>query len=225
MSSLSHNTTNDGVDNEVLRLVEAVCYSGLIPLLCVISVPANVLNCLVFWRQGLQERMNLCLLCLALVDSLYAGCSFALYSVNVFIRFHDEIVSEEYSAKIFVYLRGAIYGFRTTSQCITMVIAVERCLCVVYPLQAARLLKTRTMGTIMLCFFILFHGGYLLLPFSYQVIHTTGQGGTTHWNVVLTQFFVHNEVLIIALVYSFIETVVPFVLLLTICVSTLITVV
>ena len=41
-----------------------------LPVLFLIGGPANVINMLVFYKQGLKERVNLCLFALSLADFL-----------------------------------------------------------------------------------------------------------------------------------------------------------
>ena len=43
----------------------------VLPLLFLIGGPANVINMVVFYKQGLRERINLCLFALSLADELY----------------------------------------------------------------------------------------------------------------------------------------------------------
>ena len=43
----------------------------VLPLLFLIGGPANVINMAVFYKQGLRERINLCLFALSQADELY----------------------------------------------------------------------------------------------------------------------------------------------------------
>ena len=43
----------------------------VLPLLFLIGGPANFINMAVFYKQGLRERINLCLFALSLADELY----------------------------------------------------------------------------------------------------------------------------------------------------------
>ena len=43
----------------------------VLPLMFLIGGPANVINMAVFYKQGLKERINLCLFALSLADELY----------------------------------------------------------------------------------------------------------------------------------------------------------
>lgn len=62
----------DNPDNLISRdslvAFEKAVTCGLNPLLLAVGLPSNVLNCLVFQRQGLGDRMNVSLFSLALVD-------------------------------------------------------------------------------------------------------------------------------------------------------------
>ena len=65
----------DNPDNLVSLEVEAFAErlkgAILLPLLFLIGGPANVINMVVFYKQGLKERINLCLFALSLADKLY----------------------------------------------------------------------------------------------------------------------------------------------------------
>jgi hypothetical protein len=59
----------------------------LIPLLCLLGVPGNVLSAAVFCRLGLKERINLCVFCLALADLLVIVITFLLTVEQVYRDF------------------------------------------------------------------------------------------------------------------------------------------
>ena len=65
----------DNPDNlvslEVEAFAERLKSASLLPLLFLIGGPANVINIAVFYKQGLRERINLCLFALSLADELY----------------------------------------------------------------------------------------------------------------------------------------------------------
>ena len=52
----------------------------VLPVLFLIGGPANVINMAVFYKQGLKERINVCLFALSLADFLYLLQVFILYS-------------------------------------------------------------------------------------------------------------------------------------------------
>ena len=61
------NVISAETEDLVRRLKDAV----VLPILFLIGEPANVLNMAVFYKQGLKERINVCLFALSLADFLY----------------------------------------------------------------------------------------------------------------------------------------------------------
>ena len=65
----------DNPDNlvslEAEAFVERLKGAIVLPLLFLIGGPANIINMVVFYKQGLKERINLCLFALSLADELY----------------------------------------------------------------------------------------------------------------------------------------------------------
>ena len=58
------------VDEATVKQVERLLHMTLLPSLELFGVTTNVINCMVFVRQGLRDRINLCLFSLALALSL-----------------------------------------------------------------------------------------------------------------------------------------------------------
>ena len=56
------------VDKATREEVEGLLLMTVLPSLELFGVTANVINCMVFVRQGLRDRINLCLFSLALAD-------------------------------------------------------------------------------------------------------------------------------------------------------------
>lgn len=71
--------------------IRSLLSSTVTPLLYILGVPANIFNALVFHRQGLRERINMCLFTLSLVDLLAMTVQFLL-NIEVAYRnlFHVE---------------------------------------------------------------------------------------------------------------------------------------
>ena len=55
----------DNADNLISlpsrQLAQDVLYVGVLPLLTIIGIVTNVVNCIVFFQQGLRDRVSLCL--------------------------------------------------------------------------------------------------------------------------------------------------------------------
>ena len=131
------------ISKEVEQVISSVVSVFCLPPLFFLSLLANVVNMLVFWRHGLKERINLCLFGLSLNNLLYMSHSFLCNvdklsqpltgTAQVGVVF-DFIISNN-----LMFLRGILLG----SAFISMLIACERCLCVYSPLRSQKILKTR----------------------------------------------------------------------------------
>ena len=55
----------------------------VLPILFLIGGPANVINMAVFYKQGLKERINVCLFALSLADFLYLLQTIILYCESI----------------------------------------------------------------------------------------------------------------------------------------------
>ena len=71
------------VEDLVRRLKEVV----FLPILFLIGGPANVINMAVFYKQGLKERINVCLFALSLADELYLISNMLWYGEQLHIQF------------------------------------------------------------------------------------------------------------------------------------------
>lgn len=139
------------------------------------------------------------------------------------LDFFDEDLKAEFYSKSNLVLGGVVFGLKAISGCFNMVIAVERCICVVLPHRASSLIRTRTMGVILLAFVLVFQGSYLTYPFSYRV-QMTLRDGRAVWGFNTTQFYEKNKLFIYTLLNTVLDTVVPCVTFCVVAVSTAVTV-
>ena len=58
-----------------------------LPILFLIGGPANVINMAVFYKQGLEERINVCLFALSLADGLYLANNMLWYGEQLRLQF------------------------------------------------------------------------------------------------------------------------------------------
>lgn len=130
------------VDKATREEVEGLLLMTVLPSLELFGVTTNVINCMVFVRQGLRDRINLCLFSLALADT-----SFLLFVFSgrffPFLGLFDRELQEFWSEKYLSTVLGPMLGTMNISNLMTMIISVERCICVVSPFTAKRFLKTR----------------------------------------------------------------------------------
>ena len=106
-----------------------------------------IINLLLTFRPGLKDRMNLCLFCLSLVDGLYVFF-LSLAGSHCLVRIFRPDLETWWKWSARSYVMGLFSGFLICSGCLTMIISVERCVCVFLPLRATSLIRTRTMAVI-----------------------------------------------------------------------------
>ncbi|KAL8575262.1 hypothetical protein ACOMHN_001808 [Nucella lapillus] len=125
-----------------------ICSGLLIPLFFILGTPANVLNMVVFYKQGLKERFNVCLFTLALVDLLHLTPLFIFQVEHMASWYTDELRNGEiYSFMMNNKVLG-FYGFRYGSMLLSAIISTERCLCVVFPFTAQHCIPTKAFGIV-----------------------------------------------------------------------------
>nr|KAG5688563.1 hypothetical protein BaRGS_002778 [Batillaria attramentaria] len=156
---------------EQLEMTTIITNCVLNPLVLLVGVPTNIISCLVFYKQGLRDRMNLCLFVLALVDTVYLVSVFVI-GVHSFIGLWAQDVGQKYDVTMSLYFSWFMWGMRAASGCITMVIAVERCVCVVFPLRANSIMRTRTMGALLTAIIIIFPLGRAYNVLNFRLPHT-----------------------------------------------------
>ncbi|XP_025100023.1 uncharacterized protein LOC112567543 [Pomacea canaliculata] len=138
----------DLISYEDYRMSLIILEAVIQPIVVVVGIPSNIISCVVFWHQGLGDRMNVCLLALSLVDLCLLLVSVVFIS-GYYLEQIDPVTYSSLFDFLLAFVSGVTLGFRSASGCITMVIAVERCLCVVFPLKAASLISSRNMAVIM----------------------------------------------------------------------------
>ena len=221
----------DNPDNiisyETYLLMERGLFCYAIPTLFFVGVPANLLNCVVFYRQGLRDRMNLCLFCLALVDMLFVALFFTLSSYCMLASYVDVKVADWWKTITKKYVTGVYRGFLLSSGCLTMIISVERCLCVFLPMKAVTLMKTRTMAALIAATILTLQSLYLLYPLKLEVVERRNARGTNNtaiFVIQLTQLYAHSPALQI-LENVILMTVIPFFTFAVVVVATALTVI
>ena len=107
-----------------------------------------------------------------------------------------------------------------------MVIAVERCLCVTLPLQAASLVKTRTIAVIIAGLVASLHAMCLLYPLQFRMeSRKNPDTGRVTFFLIPAQFYIQHRVLYNAVVNTFLMIVIPFATFVIVTIATAITVV
>lgn len=145
------SSTSDGsgylgnLEMLIIKLKSAV----FIPLLFLFGPPTNVVNMIVFFKQGLHDRVNLCLFSLAIVDFTVVSFYFVIYAEHIFM-----FTSPDMQGVVDTFLTNnkakIFYSSSNGSMILSVIIALERCVCVLMPLRARTLLTTKHMAAIIL---------------------------------------------------------------------------
>ncbi|XP_076448498.1 uncharacterized protein LOC143285154 [Babylonia areolata] len=151
------------------RVVEKALDCGGRPFFFFIGAPTNLLNMIIFFRQGLRDRMNLCLFSLAFVDLMYVTSKFIMASY-CFVGEENFMLREVWKYTVRKNVVNFVFGFLYSSGCLTMIIAVERCVVVVLPMKAATIMKTRTMGLLIVFSILSMNALCSVYCFKYDVL-------------------------------------------------------
>ena len=151
-----------------LQMAESILDCGFLQLFFLIGAPTNVLNMIVFYRQGLKDRMNFCLFSLAFVDFLYVVSKFAMGSYCLVGDDHAAL-REMWKYTVRKHVVNFMFGALYSSGGLTVIIAVERYVCVAFPMKAGTLLKTRTMVTLVLFTVFIMNAFCSIYAFKYKV--------------------------------------------------------
>ena len=151
------NDTNSIINNEDYQVAMGVMHCGIAPALNLLGLPANILNMVVFYRQGLRDKMNLCLFSLAFVDFMYLLSVFILTLYCPAVLFMDRVSYQILEWNTMKYLLNFRYAFLYSSGMLTAIIATERCICVVWPLKSATIFKTKTIAWMIFAMIVVFN--------------------------------------------------------------------
>ena len=219
------NNPHNIISVETFLSFEKVVTCGVNLVMFSIGVPTNLLNCLVFYRQGLRDRMNLCLFSLALVDMLYVTFFYLVSSYCLVGQLFPE-AGEWWKFFVRKYFAGLYAGFLFSSGCLTMVIAVERCVCVTLPLKAATLVKTRTIAVIIAGVVVSLQTMCLLYPLEISIgTRKDPNTGRITFFLTTTEFYSQHKVLYDVVENTFLMIVIPFTTFTVVTIATAITVV
>ncbi|PVD28416.1 hypothetical protein C0Q70_11003 [Pomacea canaliculata] len=163
------NNPYDVIKEEVYLLFQNAVSGVYLPILFLISTPANILCMIVFYKHGLRERINLCVFSLSFVDFIFITHAFLQHADTLYMKV---VTGSRYTGILGIYLRNkllGILGFWWASAFITTLIACERCACVVSPLRAHVLLKTKTTAAIIVIATVVIVGLYCVVGARWTV--------------------------------------------------------
>ncbi|XP_076454855.1 uncharacterized protein LOC143289692 [Babylonia areolata] len=162
----------DNPDNIVTQDIAALAMrikNIVLAVSFLVGGPANVINMAVFYKQGIQDRVNLCLFMLALFDGVYLTSALLIYAENIYLQLSGQVMRSPANEFMTNNHLNVFLGSGFVSCVLSAIIACERCYCVLRPLKYQTLLRTRTMAVIIaaitVCVFVLF-----FLVYQYRIV-------------------------------------------------------
>ncbi|KAK7474561.1 hypothetical protein BaRGS_00034206 [Batillaria attramentaria] len=200
--------------------ITLVLECGFRTSLAIMGVFTNVTTLVVLAVQGLKDSVNISLFALTLSDLAYV-VTLLPGQQHCFYVAEDSCVNQEFIP------HGVMFGaaFSKVSAGITALISVERCLCVMLPLNVRRLVTYRctlfAVTSICLALFALFVPIFMML----EIQHVDIGGNRTAAYAVPTAFFRENFTLLTVLLNTVLNVVIPISLLAIVAVCTVVTVI
>lgn len=209
-------------ESEFLLIMFTVVESANCIIGC-FGVLTNVISCFVFYRQGLRDRMHLCLFSLSIVDILYLVCSIFFSAVSILGKYEPYGLAQELYLKSMAYGVGINFALRTTVGLYIVVIAVDRYVCVAFPLLASSILNTRNMAIILVFLAAFPQLGFAYQPFKYDIIQKIAFG-IPQWVLVPSKEYLANKLIVDFIVYTFFSACVSLFTFVVVLLATIITV-
>ncbi|XP_076454850.1 uncharacterized protein LOC143289688 [Babylonia areolata] len=162
---LPWNNPDNIVSQDVERIARRIKDLTL-AVAIMVGGPANIINMAVFYKQGLQDRVNLCLFMLAFFDDMFITSAFGLHAQNIYSSHsvHSPGNQDMANHNLVVFMGSAFLSFIMSA-----IIACERCYCVLRPLKYQTLMRTRTMALIILCFAVFVFSVFFVVSYRYWI--------------------------------------------------------
>ncbi|XP_076445901.1 uncharacterized protein LOC143283541 [Babylonia areolata] len=226
MEFIPWNNSDNIVSAETESIVMRIHHTVAVCLF-LIGGPGNVINMAVFYKQGISDRVNLCLFFLSLADELHLASMFFFFAEP----FHLQFTMKEMFGPFFTFIVNnrllGLGGFTFVSNVLSAIIAIERCVCVISPLKVQTLMRARTMAAVIIAVFVVVISLYFLVMsrFHLQCLYDASSGTTLNTLVNGDFYSAHKELIDIVDATVFGVVGVPMVTAVVVTVTTLITVV
>ncbi|PVD27961.1 hypothetical protein C0Q70_10537 [Pomacea canaliculata] len=117
--------------------------------------------------------------------------------IGPFIEITDVLLGKEVYYKSLQFGLGIRDEMRTMAGCITLVIAIERCVCVYLPLRASSLMRTRTMAALLASIYVFTQLGFVYSFFHYDIYakRSNSTNQTLYWVLELSTTYKKNYLL------------------------------
>lgn len=141
------------VSNIMMQITQFVNYAILCGLVSCLGTVANVINMVVFFRQGLKTTINISLFAMALSDL----CSLILQQCcNIFFNPFFENSDVPMVSSEIQYITASVprESFSRITCLITVYVAADRCLCIAFPLHVKQMITPRRTTAVIIVIYI-----------------------------------------------------------------------
>lgn len=187
------------VDDDVKEIFVIVTFSSIGTVICLCGTVANIINMVVYLKQGFADTINISFFGLAVSDG---GCLLTQLWVCICqtpqLRVTDAPVAFDQVA----YVTGSIpyLCFSRISGLITTYISLERCLCIAVPLQVKRILTAKRTACIIAALFLIM----IVVTIPDFTVNSVTWAYDEHRNgTILTAYFSADRAQVEDIVYAF----------------------
>ena len=199
-TTIPWNNPHNLISLETEFLFDRIKAAIIIPVLFLVGFPANCINMAVFFKQGLKERINLCLFSLALIDLFYLTLVLAICAERIYTQFTDgERIGAVYRFMVKHNLLG-LYGLGYGPMFLSAIVSAERCICVLFPLRAQRCIPTKAIAFIIVAGVSILVFARFAVTAMYQVTcFYEMRTQRLSWQLYVNDYYFRNEAMLSAL--------------------------
>ena len=199
-TTIPWNNPHNLISLETEFLFDRIKSAILIPVFFLIGFPANCINMAVFVKQGLKERINLCLFSLALVDLVCLTVVFLFHAEKIYTQFtNGEQIGPVYRYLVDNNVVG-LYGFAYGPMLLSAIVSTERCICVLFPLRAQSCVSSKAMGFLIATSVSILVLARFAITAMYQITcFYEMRTQRVSWQPYVNDYYFRNKVMITAL--------------------------
>jgi len=194
------NNPNNIITFEAQNLFERIKATVIAPILFLIGFPANCINMAVFYKQGLKERINMCLFSLALIDIITLTMVFTFHAERIYTQFTSgERIGVVYRFAVNNNLIG-LFGFAYGMMFLSAIISTERCICILFPMRAQRCIPTKALAVVIIVGVV----GLMLARFAVTAMYRVTcffeiRTQRVSWQIYVNDYYIPNKAMVTGL--------------------------
>ena len=194
------NNPNNIITFEAQNLFERIKATVIAPILFLIGFPANCINMAVFYKQGLKERINMCLFSLAVIDIITLTMVFTFHAERIYTQFTSgERIGVVYRFAVNNNLIG-LFGFAYGMMFLSAIISTERCICILFPMRAQRCIPTKALAVVIVVSVVVLLFARFAVTAMYRVTCFYEMSmQRVSWQIYVNDYYIRNKDLVTGL--------------------------